>query len=123
MSPSILLALNRRERRSGLSPRPNGRGCLMRTESIHTIGMREWLWAVVLDGGGKVMGSKLVRPRRVYRWRTTGWILELPASYSPPPPGMQLVLGPESVPKPLAGFRIGGDNEQNLIPGLSHEGV
>ncbi len=85
--------------------------------------MREPIWAVQLDGAGTVLGVRLAQPGRFHRWRDAEWILELPAAWSPPPSGIQLVLGPETISKPLAGDGIRGDDEEDLRAGVGHEGV
>ncbi len=124
-SPPLLVATSRRQRKRGLSPIAHGRGCLIRTHSVHTIGMREWLWLVPLHSSGRVLGRELVGPWRLFIYPEASWIMELPAETSPPPVGLLpvLVLRPEAVPEPLAGDGIRAHNKDHFGAGLGDESV
>jgi len=63
---------------------------LLRTCSVHGFGMREPLWVVSLDPGGRVRRVGLLLPRRVLWDPGAAWTIELPLSRRPPEPGMGL---------------------------------
>ncbi len=94
VSPPVLVAHRRRARRRGVSPRTNGRGCLIRSPAVHTMGMRECLWVIPLDDAGRVLGRKLLGTRQFYHAKGAAWVLELPATWSPPAAGVLLELVP-----------------------------
>jgi hypothetical protein len=73
---------------------------LLQARSVHGFGMREPLGVVSLDPGGRVRRVEMLLPRRVFWDRRAGWVMELPISRPPPPPGLVLRLVPILAPCP-----------------------
>jgi hypothetical protein len=65
---------------------------LMKTRSVHGIGMPSAFVAVALDREMKVIGSRVVEPGTVAWFRRARFILELPPDMEPPPLDSRLEL-------------------------------
>ena len=63
---------------------------LLRGSSVHSFGMHESLWIVALDESASVTSVRLLQPGRVVWMQGASWLLELPASMSPPGIGSHL---------------------------------
>ena len=80
------------ERWRGLKRLDRDASLIMRTSSVHGIGIVRPFRAVGLTKDFKVIGSQVVRPGRVVRFAECEWILELPEETTPPQPGSVLEL-------------------------------
>ena len=52
--------------------------------------MHESLRVVGVDQGGRVIGTRVLSPRRLVAMPRSRWVLELPIEAEPPPIGAQL---------------------------------
>lgn len=93
-SGPVRLAIGLRARLRGLRPRPAAAGLLLRTGSVHTIGMKFPLWAVTLSESGRVRRVVMMRPGRLLADLGARWVLELPIGHPPPRPGWRLRVVP-----------------------------
>jgi len=89
-SPTVLVAGTFLERLQGLRYRSEGYGMLIRGGSVHGFGMRKPLLAIGLDGRRRVVGFRILHPRRVVWIRGAREVVELPIGPLPPPPGVVL---------------------------------
>ncbi|HUP18229.1 MAG TPA: hypothetical protein VM848_19545 [Acidimicrobiia bacterium] len=89
-SGPVLVAQTFAERLKGLRYRSDGQSMLIRGMSVHGFAMREPLLAVGLDRGQRVVGFRVLYPRRVIWIRRAAQILELPIDEEPPPDGAVL---------------------------------
>ena len=89
-SPPVLFADTFYQRWKGLRPRPAGQGLLMRGRSVHGFGMKEPLFIVGLDAGGRVVGVRVLFPRRFASIPGARHILELPIDAEVPPQSVVL---------------------------------
>jgi hypothetical protein len=103
-STPVWIAKTFRQRWKGLTPTSDGHGMLMKGRSVHGFGMREPLLAVGLDDQTRVVGFRVLFPRRVVWIRGATRILELPVGAMPPPHGAVLTWerggSPDSVRNP-----------------------
>ena len=60
---------------------------LLPVRSVHTWGMRDAIRVIAIDAAGVVIGTAIVGPRSVVRWKGARWILEVPDGIPPPPIG------------------------------------
>ncbi len=71
-------------------------GCLdtllMETSSVHTVGLKESISVVGLDGNLVVVAARILKPNRVAWFRKARHILEMPGSAAMPRVGDRLVL-------------------------------
>lgn len=74
----------------GLRHHSDGYGMLIKGASVHGFGMREPLLAIGLDDRRRVVGFRMLVPRRVVWIRRATEILELPIGPLPPPHGRVL---------------------------------
>lgn len=72
------------------------RAVLLHAGSAHTFGMRLPIRMVPVGADGRAHRSSLVPPRSVRRFPGAAWILEMPASFVPPPRGARIVVVPSS---------------------------
>ncbi len=94
LSPPVSVALGFGRRWRGLRPLANGRGLVLSGRSVHTVGMREALWLVGLNGDGLVTHVRYVIPKRAVVLAGARFILELPPTWPPPPVGSSLAIQP-----------------------------
>lgn len=92
VSGSVSLAITFRERWQGLRPRPSGRSMLIPGRSVHGVGMEEPLTVIGIDQGGRVVGIRRLRPRRVVVMFDARWLLEQPVDHPLPCPGEVLSM-------------------------------
>ena len=95
-SGPVDLASSHRLRLRGLRPRPDGRGLLIRTRSVHGLGMREEVSIVGLGADGSVYRVGVLRPRGLAVMVQCRWILELPIAEPLPTvgDGVMVFAGP-----------------------------
>lgn len=79
----IVLLTTRKDRRVGLRPLPGPFGVLLRTRSIHTLGMQTPIGVVVLSSEGIVIRAAVVPPHRVIVAMRARWMLEVAPSPLP----------------------------------------
>ncbi len=79
-----------RDRLTGLRKSSIGDSILIPTRSVHGFGMRWPIMAVGIDADLRVIGAKLLRPRRVVVFPKARYILEVPVG-EPVPPGGSIV--------------------------------
>lgn len=89
-SGPVLVAHSFAERLIGLRGPNAGCGMLIRGRSVHGFGMKEPLLVVGLDRERRVVGFRILRPRRVVFMRGAREIVELPIGPLPPPRGVVL---------------------------------
>ncbi len=89
-SPPVLPAATFAERLAGLRGVPPGSGVLLRAKAVHGWGLLGPIRLVRLDELGKVGECRWLEPRRLARWPTPAWILELPSWQPWPPTGATL---------------------------------
>ena len=89
-SPTVRVARTFRERFNGLRPRPSGQGILLPGRSVHGFGMKERLLVVGLDDGARVIGVRILFPRRFAAIPGAHHILELPIEQKAPRQGAVL---------------------------------
>ena len=65
----------------------------MQGSAVHGFGMRESLWAVGVDAGGRVTDIRWLQPRRMVTLARARLVLELPGSVAPPSVGAGLSIG------------------------------
>ena len=87
-----------RQRLSGIIRVAPGVGVLLRTRSVHTMGLRRPLLIVGLDEALRVVRTAVVPPRRLVWWPGARYYLELAASCRPPPDGAVLHQAPIVAP-------------------------
>lgn len=80
------------QRWRGLKAHPPDTSLLLQASSVHGFGMREPFVAVGIDDQLRVVGIKLVRPRRLAWFPRASFVLELPPDAEPPRPGMTLEM-------------------------------
>ncbi|MDX1690294.1 MAG: hypothetical protein R3290_04640 [Acidimicrobiia bacterium] len=78
------------QRLRGTRAVPAGHGVLLRTRSIHTVGLTRPLLVVSLGESLVVRSSAVVDPGCVVVDLGARWVLELPPTRSPPAAGMRL---------------------------------
>ncbi len=88
-SGPVEVATTFRQRLIGLIRNP-GHGLLIRSRSVHTVGMHDVIGLVGLGRSGLVVRTATVRPWRVVQWPAVTWILEVPTERDLPPPGSRL---------------------------------
>lgn len=93
-SGPLLVARGCRRRHRGLRPRPAGRGLVLRTRSVHGLGMREALRVVSIDHAGRVRRVEVLSPGGLFFDQGARWVIELPLSRPPPPVGVRLWVVP-----------------------------
>ena len=89
-SPPVWIAQTFRQRWKGLRPKSAGHGMLIKGGAVHGFGMREPLLAIGLDDWRRVVGLRILHPRRAIRIRRAEEILELPVGALPPQQGAVL---------------------------------
>lgn len=82
------------ERLVGMRALHPGQALLLAARSVHGIGLSAPLTVVGLDGGGTVVGVRVLRPGRVVSFRRARWMLELPAGEPAPAIGTRVAGGP-----------------------------
>jgi hypothetical protein len=80
------------ERLRGLIARPPDTAMLIRTRSVHGLGMTRPCRILALDARCRVLAVSVLRPGRMVSVRGASWMLELPMSIPPPPIGAVLAL-------------------------------
>lgn len=89
-SGPIVEARGFRGRLIGIKVVPADTGVLLRTRSVHTIGLRSTLGIVALSADRQVLAAASVPPRRVVIVRGAVEFLELPPGRRLPPEGARL---------------------------------
>ena len=89
-SGPVLVAHTFVERFTGLRTSDADQGMLIRRRSVHGFGMRKTLLVIGLDRERRVVGFRVLCPRRVVWIRRARAILELPIDGEPPPAGAVL---------------------------------
>ncbi|HEY7705482.1 MAG TPA: hypothetical protein VID03_11730 [Acidimicrobiia bacterium] len=100
-SGPVQVALRFPQRWRGLRPRPAGFGLLLRTRSVHAIGMKEGLWLAGISEEGVVVAVRHLRPNAIARFSAARWVLELPDDRVPPVPGAVLSWAGGGQPDPV----------------------
>ena len=80
------------ERWRGLRGAAPDASLLIRTNSVHGVGMDRPFQAIGLSEDYQVMESRVVAPGGFARFRSCKWVLETPADAYPPAPGQTLEL-------------------------------
>jgi len=93
-SGPVAVAIGRRARLAGLAPVSGPIGLLLRTTTIHTIGMRQRLGVASLGPRGRVRRTVALAPGRLFVDLGAYWILELPPVAGLPKAGDRLRVRP-----------------------------
>ena len=91
-SGPVLAADNFLERWRGLRGAGPDAALLLRTSSVHGMGMDRPFQAIGLSADYRVLETRQVEPGRFARFRGCKWILEIPAELAPPAMGQTLEL-------------------------------
>lgn len=94
-SPPVTVAASFTDRFLGMR-RESIEGLLIRSSSVHALGLRDPLRLVHLDGNGMVVHQDILPVGRRIAARGV-WILELPIGTPAPDTGVRLVVLPSSV--------------------------
>ena len=86
----LTVAVTARQRRRGLRPRPLGRRLLLRTRSVHGLGLVEDLAVVGIGRDHRVCAVRVLRPGRIVMIARCRWILELPIDHPTPDVGARV---------------------------------
>jgi hypothetical protein len=89
-SGPVAVAVGFRDRWRGLRPSPAGFGLLLKTRSVHSLGMKTDLLVVGIDARGTVIDTRTLKPGRFVMLPAVRFILELEGHRSPPMPGAVL---------------------------------
>jgi hypothetical protein len=82
------------DRFRGLRHRENGKGLLLRTRSVHTLGIGETILVVTIGARGRVQRVVRLSPGRLILDLRARWIAELPVEHDPPLAGWRLRVVP-----------------------------
>ena len=91
-SVPLVLAQSRPARLWGIKQVPSGWGVLLRTNSVHGVGIRESLTVLGIDAAGCLLAVRGLAPHRLVTCRGATWIAELAANATVPAPGSHLSL-------------------------------
>jgi len=91
-SGPLALAETRVERLLGIRGLDPGVGLLLRTRSVHSIGLALPLLIMAVDLSGRVVCGKMLAPHRVVFVAEAAWIAELPSDAFCPEVGTRLVV-------------------------------
>lgn len=91
-SGPVMIAASFVERWRGLRGAESEAAILLRTSSVHGVGMGRPFRAVGLSENYTVLDTRLVAQGRFARFRKCKWVLEIPADVRPPKPGQTLEL-------------------------------
>lgn len=89
----VLRARTFRERWRGVKSIPEDAVLLMKTRSVHGIGLRASLRVVAVSSGMQVYAVRWLHPGRVLFFPKARFILELPPEADTPPIGSRLEIG------------------------------
>lgn len=102
-SGPVVVATTFGRRLVGLMGNP-GHGLLLRSRSVHGVGLGRSLGLVGLDADGRVVRTGRLRPGALVVWPRVRWIMELPRRVPLPPVGAVLApwppVGGEGTPGP-----------------------
>ena len=91
-SGPVMAATSFLERWRGLRGAGPEAALLLRTNSVHGIGMDRPFQAIGLSSDYRVLDTRMVVPRRFAWFPGCEWVLEIPADSEPPKRGQALVL-------------------------------
>ena len=97
-TPDLIVADGFWGRVHGIARAGPGMGVLIRTSSVHGIGLREPLATIGITDAGLVVGAKALLPGRVVWFRRAEWVAEIPRASMLPPLGASLELRARSAP-------------------------
>ncbi len=83
-SGPVAVARGFRQRWRGLRPYPPDCGLLIRTRSVHTVGMKVPLWIVAIDREARVISTRFLSPGRIFIALLARHVLELGTDRAPP---------------------------------------
>ncbi len=85
----VVVPMTFRQRLAGIKRAPPGHGVLLAASAVNSIGLKEPLTVVALDGHGRVLAVHLLAANTTWRHRGAEWIMELDTE-TPVPPGARV---------------------------------